>query len=521
MTTVKSRTENSIRNSIWGWISKIVAMVLPFILRTVMIYAIGHEYVGLNGLFTSILSMLSLSELGVGAAIVYSMYKPLAEGKDDEVCALLNLYRRLYGWIGLAVLIIGLILLPFLPHLVSGEVPEDINLYTLYVIYLAEAVVSYWFFAYRSSLLRANQRSDVISKATILLGIVKYMFQIFVLLIWRNYYLYVIMQPLYNLAFNGVNAHIVKKMYPQYVCRGQVDTEQMQGIRKRIFGLMIHKVGTTTRNSFDSIIISALFGLTVVARYNNYYYIMATVISFFSVFLQAIQASVGNSIATESVEKNYADLRRFQFLYMWIAGLCTSLLFCLYQPFMLIWLRDESMLMTLPEIILWCLYFYLLLQGDMISVYNNAAGLWWFGKNRYILEAVCNLILNIVLGKLLGTLGVILATVLTIFGFSTIYGTIIVFRHYFGSERINAFFRQLAVYFTVMVVSVTVAYALCSLLPMTKSFGPGILWFVCRAVICTVIFSVLYSIVLRRVPEFAQTREFVVRTINKLLRCGK
>ncbi len=517
MTAVKSRTENSIRNSIWGWISKIVAMVLPFILRTVMIYTIGQEYVGLNGLFTSILSMLSLSELGVGAAIVYSMYKPLAEGKDDEVCALLNLYRKMYGWIGLAVLIIGMILLPFLPHLVSGEVPEGINLYTLYAVYLVEAVISYWFFAYRSSLLRANQRSDVLSKTTILLSVVKYMLQIFVLLIWKNYYLYVIMQPLYNLVFNGINALLVKKMYPQFVCRGQVDNDQMQGIRKRIFGLMIHKVSTTTRNSFDSIIISALFGLTVVARYNNYYFIMFTVTTFFSVMIQAIQASVGNSIATESVKKNYADLCKFQFLYMWIAGMCTALLLCLYQPFMLIWLRDESMLMTLSEVVLWCLYFYLLLQGDMISVYNNAAGLWWFGKSRYILEAVCNLVLNIVLGKLLGTFGVILATVLTIFVFSTVYGTIIVFRHYFGREKVGSYFRQLAIYFVTMVLSVSVIYMLCQLLPMTMNTLSGFGWLACRAVLCIVLFAIIYTIVLQKTPEFREAKGFVIRNLKRAL----
>lgn len=518
--TGSSRTANSIRNSIWGWISKIIAMVLPFVLRTVMIYTIGQSYVGLNSLFASILSVLSLSELGVGTAIVYSMYKPLADGNDDEVCALLNLYRKLYNYIGMAVLVIGLALLPFLPHFVKGNLPDDINLYTLYLIYLAEAVISYCFFAYYSSLLTANQRNDILSKTQIVLSIVKYLFQIIVLLIWKNYYLYIIFLPLYNLAFNGLNAIIAHKMYPNYICRGKIEKENLQEIKKRVVGLMIHKFGTTTRNSLDSIIISSLLGLVVVAKYNNYYFIMLTVLSFFGALLQGIQASVGNSVAVESVDKNFQDLKRFQFLYVWVGGLCTALLLCLYQPFMLVWVRDQEMLMTFPEVISWCLYFYLLLQGDLISIYNNAAGLWYYGKTRYILEAICNLVLNLVLGKLLGTFGVILATILTIFVFSTIYGSFIVFKHYFGSEKIGEYFKQLSQYFLAMVLTITISYLICSLFPMTMNLAKGILFITIRAVICATVYTVLYTLMLHKMPEYHASKDFLNRNIFRFIHGG-
>lgn len=512
-----SRTENSIRNSIWGWISRIIAMVLPFILRTVMIYTIGQSYVGLNSLFASILSMLSLSEMGVGTAIVYSMYKPLADGNDDEVSALLNLYKKLYSYIGLAVLMIGLALLPFLPHLVNGSLPDNINLYTLYLIYLAEAVISYSFFAYRSSILTANQRNDVLSKTQIILSIAKYLIQMIVLLIWKNYYLYVIMLPIYNLAFNGINAIISKKMYPQYSCKGQIEKEKLQEIKKRVAGLMIHKIGTTTRNSFDSIVISAFFGLVIVAKYNNYYFIMLTVATFFGTLIQSIQASVGNSVAVETVEKNFNDLKKFQLIYLWVGGLCTALLMCLYQPFMMIWVRDTKMLMSLSEVISWCLYFYLLLQGDLISVYNNAAGLWWFGKTRYILEAVCNLALNIIFGKLLGTFGVILATILTIFIFSTIYGTIVVFRHYFGIDKVKVYFRQLSIYFIAMIITVAICYSICNRFPITMRVSTGMIYIVLRAILCLIVYSLIYTLLICKTSEYSGSVEFVKRNVFKLI----
>ena len=159
-----AKTKNAVRNIFFGAVFKIITLLGPFIIRTMILWIMGSEYIGLNSLFTSILSFLSLAELGVGSALVYSMYKPIAEDDQDMICALLNLYRKMYRIIGMIILGVGLLLLPFLNKLVKGEAPADVNLYILYLIYLFNTVISYVMFAYKQSLLTAFQRSDIISK---------------------------------------------------------------------------------------------------------------------------------------------------------------------------------------------------------------------------------------------------------------------------------------------------------------------------------------------------------------------
>ena len=160
---MESRTLNAKRNMLASLINRIVSMLLPFVTRTIFIYSLGSLYLGLNSIFSSVLSVLSLAELGVGTAMVYSMYKPIANGDAETVCALLNLYRKIYRIIGAVILVLGLAFTPFLPHIIKGAVPADINLYVLYFINLFSTVVSYFLFAYKNSLLTASQRMDVIS----------------------------------------------------------------------------------------------------------------------------------------------------------------------------------------------------------------------------------------------------------------------------------------------------------------------------------------------------------------------
>ena len=189
-----SRTQNAITNTIFGLLLKLYQAVLPFVVRTVMIRTIGIEYLGLNGLFTSVLQTLSIAELGISGAITFSMYKPIAQGDTECVCALLRLYRLLYRIIGLAVFCMGACLIPFLPKLISGDVPADINIYVLYGMYLVSTALSYSLFSYRSSLLEAHQHNSVISKINIITTSVQFVLQITFLLVFRNYYLFILTQ---------------------------------------------------------------------------------------------------------------------------------------------------------------------------------------------------------------------------------------------------------------------------------------------------------------------------------------
>ena len=184
------RTKNATRNIIYGVFLKIYQLLGPFILRTIFIYTLGMEYLGLNSLFTSILSVLNLAELGVGSALVFSMYKPIAEDDTEKICALMNLYKLYYRIIGAVILVIGLILVPFIPNLISGSVPEDVNIYVLYLMNLGATVLSYWLFAYKTCLFGAHQRNDMIAKVTIVSSTLQYIIQAIFLISISNYYLY-------------------------------------------------------------------------------------------------------------------------------------------------------------------------------------------------------------------------------------------------------------------------------------------------------------------------------------------
>lgn len=210
MSSSESRAISSGRNALFGVLLKSYQIIMPFIMRTAMIYYLGVEYLGLNGLFVSVLQFLNLAELGVGSAMVYSMYKPIADKDNETICALLALYRHYYRIIGFVVLVLGSILAPFLPVLIHGEIPSDLNLYALYALYLGGTVATYWLFAYKTSLLQAMQRIDIVSKVSIGVNTVMYITQ-FILIMLGNYYGYVVAYIASLILINVISAFVQRK----------------------------------------------------------------------------------------------------------------------------------------------------------------------------------------------------------------------------------------------------------------------------------------------------------------------
>ena len=186
------RTKNASRNIIFGIILKAYQILIPFLMRTAMIYFMGVQYLGLNSLFTSILQVLNLTELGVGIAMVYSMYKPIADDDTKTICALMRLYRLYYRIIGLVIAVIGGILTPFIPYLVKSDLPSGLNIYVLYLLNLAATILSYWLFAYKNALFQAHQRIDITNKITLVTNTFQYLVQLIIIVFIRDYYLYVL-----------------------------------------------------------------------------------------------------------------------------------------------------------------------------------------------------------------------------------------------------------------------------------------------------------------------------------------
>ena len=236
------RTKNATRNILFGIILKVYQILVPFLMRTAMIYLMGVQYLGLNSLFTSVLQVLNLAELGVGSAMIYSMYKPIAEDNNTTICALMNLYRTYYRIIGAIIAAVGLFLTPFIPKLISGDVPQGINIYVLYLLNLGATVLSYWLFAYKNSILQAHQRVDIVSKVTLVTSTVQYALQLFVLWVFKNYYLYVVALLTTQALTNIITAICADKLYPQFKPAGKVATEEKKAINGRIKDLFTSKI---------------------------------------------------------------------------------------------------------------------------------------------------------------------------------------------------------------------------------------------------------------------------------------
>lgn len=503
------RTKNGIRNMLWGVLNRIINTVIPFAIRTVFIYSLGAEYLGLNSLFTSILTVLNLAELGFSNAVVYNMYKPIAENDTDTICALMNFYKRVYHIIGILVTFAGILIIPFLSKLIKGEVPSDINLVLLYLLYLGNAAVSYFLFAYKNCILTAYQREDIISKINIVLKFVMYAAQFLALVSIRNYYAFLLCMIANTIVTNIITAIYSDKYYPQYKCRGKISDENRAIIKKNIKGLMIGKLCLVSRNAFDNIFLSMFLGLQTVTIYGNYYYIMNAISGILTILMTSIGAGIGNSVATESVEKNYHDYMKFIFMYSWISGWCTVCLFCLYQPFMIIWMGND-LLFPMIDVFLICLYFYSLTMGDVRSQYSAATGLFWENRVYVLVEAVINIVLNYLLGKKLGVHGIILATWISIFFINFGWGSLIIFQNYFKNFKARSYYCAQLIYMLVVAIVTSITYYICSWIAISPW-----LTLVLRMIVCIVVPNTMFLAIYKRRPVFKESVLFVKRHFLK------
>ncbi|WP_432629605.1 oligosaccharide flippase family protein [Brotaphodocola sp.] len=503
-----SRTKNATRNIIWGITYKVSTLLLPFIVRTVMIYSLGSEYLGLSSLFTSVLNVLSLAELGVGSAMVYAMYKPIAEKDTYTVCALLNLYKKIYRIIGIVIICAGLIIMPFLRRFISGDVPNDVNIYILFIIYLVNTAGSYLLFAYQASVLNASQRNDVASKVNMFTGITKNLLQIIVLILWHNYYGYVVLLPLTSLTANIILAFCAWKMYPEYVCRGQVETRLVKEIKGKVMALFAVKITNVIYNSVDSIVISAFLGLVALAKYNNYYYIMNAIISIVTVVFTSIISSIGNSIVLESDQKNYHDYMNLSFINAWIVGWCTVCLFCLYQPFMKLWV-GEDLMFGMGIVVCFCIYFYAFQLKSVQSAYKDAAGLWKEDMWRSYAANIFNLVMNIILVKTIGIYGILLSTILALTLITYPWQTWMIHKKLFHCSM-WPYLIKLGIYTIVTLIACGVTYFICTLIT-----EENILSFFIKIIICMIVPNITFLIAMFRMKEFKETIKIVRRVLKK------
>lgn len=508
-----SRIKNTSRNIASGIVNRLVAILLPFINRTALLWLLGAEFTGLNGLFSSILQVLNIAELGFHTAVVYSLYEPIAKKNEEEINEKLALLRTVYHYVGLVVFGLGAAIMPFLPRLIKGSYPDGINLYGIFALYLLNSGISYFLFAYKETLLIADQRQDIANNIRTLVNILKNILELSAILLFRNIYAFVVVAIFGTVLTNLLINRVVTQRYPflkEVRCKISIPPE----MRRRVSGLLIDRICDTFRNSFDSTIISATLGLVAIAIYGNYYYIYSALYGIMLVVCNAMGASVGNSIVIRGEKENYENMLDFSMIFSWILGWSAITMACLYQPFMFLW-AGESMMLPVSDMLLFVLYYYIINMNNIRNQYVSGTGIWWELKHSYLLEAFANLTLNIILGKLLGITGVLLATIITIFLFNYLQRNRVLFKYYFRNESIGVFYRQQFFYLGAACVALALTYFLCiRISPAYTAASIAVRLFVCL-VVPNLVFAAVYRLSSRWNSSVSFLRRVAARGFKK------
>lgn len=410
----KSRTQYSLRNSSVALFSQIISIVLSFATRTIFIQKLGAEYLGINGLFSNILTMLSLAEMGIGTAIIYAMYRPLAEENKRQIAALMNLYKKLYNVIGIVVAILGISLVPFLDVFIK-ERPDIPYLEGIYLLYLLNTVASY-FFTYKRSIIIADQKGYLSNLNTTIFLILQNIIQIILLFITGNFYLFLITQILCTLVSNIAISVKANKMYPYLstMRNEKVSKEDKVELSKSVVGMMSSKIGSVVVNGTDNLLISAFVGIYTVGLYSNYKLIVNTVKTLFVQCVSALTASVGNLNATDNKEKSRDVFWKIDFLNYSLAFFGTLYLFYLINPFIELWI-GKNYTLSVNIVAALVLDFYVVQMRQTPQIYINTYGLFWKIKWKSIIEAAINLTASVFLMAVLnmGVFGILLGTLIS------------------------------------------------------------------------------------------------------------
>lgn len=407
-----SRTENSVKNSITSIISNICAILIGFIAQAIFIKILGAEYLGLNGLFTNILTMLSLFELGIGNAIVYNMYKPISENDVQKIKSLMKFYKKSYDIIAMVVFSIGIVIMPFITVFV-GTLNIDINIYLVYFLFLISTVVSY-LMIYKRNMIYASQQNYIINVIHCVYLILLNIMQLVILYFTRNYYIYLIIKIICQVIENIVINYICNKKYPFLLEKNvdKLDKNIEKSIFSKVKALICHKIGYIIVNGTDNIIISKYFGVITVGLYNNYYTVINAITILFSQIITSLTASVGNLIVNADSEKVYGTFSKIRFCNFWISCFTATAILLMIQPFIKIWIGEEYLLNNAVIMVL-VFNFFQKMQRNCYITFKDSAGIWEEDKFIPIIEAGVNVVASVILLKFFGLSGAFMGTIIS------------------------------------------------------------------------------------------------------------
>lgn len=507
-----SRTKNTSRNMIVSLVCYSLYTILSFVIRKVFIMTLSEDYLGISGLFTNILTILSFAEMGIGNAIIFNLYKPIAVGDKEQIKSLMNLYKKAYTIIGVIVLGAGLLIIPFLGYFVKDPPVINESLTVIYLFYLLNTSLSY-FFSYKQSIITANQKSFVVTLYTNGFRILQMILQGILLFTTHNFLLYLSAQLVCTLLNNFLLAQKADKMYPEIKEKNivQIPKEERNRIFANVRALFLYKLGSTVLNGTDNIIVSKIVGLKWVGYVSNYSMIIVAISSIVDQIPNAVIASVGNLNATESKEKKEHIFNVILYVCAWIYGFCAVGMFFFSSDFVSIAFGDKWRISGVVVFAL-ALHFYVSSVSFPSYTYRTTMGYFVQGKFAPACAAVINIVLSVVLGKTIGLAGVYFATSISRFFTMGIVDPVLIFKNGFGKNPLLYYLRYFA-YFIIVSAVGALSYIPLMFIPLG-----GLAGFIVKLVVFSVVFNLLFMLATFKTKEFAYVKNVLLeKVVGKLL----
>ncbi len=504
----KSRTKNSIRNAKSAIIMQLINKIMAFIVRTVFIRILNTEYLGVNGLFSNILTMLSLAELGIGTAIIFNMYKPIAEEDSEKIKSLLQLYKKAYFIIGTIIFVLGLLVIPFLKFLIkeTPNIVESISI--IYLLFLVNTSISY-FFTYKKSIISAHQQESTINNILSICYLLKSIAEIIFLIITHNYIIYLIIQIIFTMIQNIVLSLKANKMFP-YIKEKNIkplNKTEKRTIFKNVKSLIVYKIGSVILSGTDNILISTMINVATVGLCSNYTLIITSVKSVINSVQNSWLSSIGNLNTIKDVKKKENVYYELNFLYFWVYGFCAIAFIFLLNPFIKIWLGNDYLLGLDISIALSISFF---IEGLRYAGYSFRTTLGLFQKGQFApyIATLVNIVSSIILCMYFGTVGIFIGTSIAQLSSYTWIDPYLLHKYEFKTS-LKRFFKKYIEYFGAFLLSLFIILSLSNIM----SIG-GIAEVLIKGLAVTIICNLIFLLLFRNSDEFKSIRNRFIHALK-------
>lgn len=491
-----SRTKNTIINFGSGAFTQILNIVLSFIVRTVFIKNLSAEYLGVNGLFTNILTILSFAELGIGNAIIYNMYKPVSENDYEKIKGLMKLYRVSYRIVGIIVAVIGLSIIPFMNFIIKDVPDIKESLILIYLLFLLNTVLSY-FYTYKKSIISAHQKEHIVNNYKMYFYIIKSILQVLLLIFTKNFIIYLIIQITCTFLENLFTSIKANKMFPYLKDKNieNITEKEKKSIFSNVKSLVMYKLGSVILNGTDNIIMSSMISVGIVGICSNYTMIISSIVGVLGTALNGLTASIGNLNTIKDSSKKEATFYQTLFITSWLYSFCSIAVLILINPFIELWLGSEYIL-AYDAVIALVLHMYI--NGVQFTgyAYRTTLGLFEKGKYAPIIAAIMNIFLSIILARYIGITGIFIATSISRLCTTTWLDAYLVHKYEFKTPVIK-FFKKYILYLVIFIISFIVCNYLSSLIMYNELTN-----FILKTILVILIPNIIMMIMFYKTDEF-------------------